>query len=189
MSDLMTEQFKNQAWSSSVTSMSFQNGLLPLDGSLAGQNGRRLDKHFTSMAQIFGHGGWQYRGTHDSSTCLDAVLVGYENGDFLSTNTHHIWVRTANTTDMTDANKLLSYNISADGGRDTKLENLGVFDANKRPWYTSGRECGRINGTKYGNTCISDPYVDAVTGRTILSVTQPFFECTGADMCTLLGRP
>ena len=51
LSELMTTLWRGKVWSSAVSSMSYQRGLLPLGEAEAAVN-PQLDKHFSSMTKL-----------------------------------------------------------------------------------------------------------------------------------------
>ena len=111
------------------------------------------------------------------------VNVGWENGDFLAaTNSRLILCRHSTTN-----NDLVSYNTTIDSRgatvRGDVVANDGSYSSSSRPWYKAGRECGRLNNSRYGKTCISATYTDAA-GNVVLTLTQPFYD----DNYTFLGN-
>jgi len=161
LSELTTSLWRSKFWTSTVSSMSYQHGMLPLGESEAATN-PQLDKHFSSLTKIL-----QTRESY----------AGWENGDFVSATYPE---RQIHCRHSTTNNNLVSYNTTTDSSgatvRDALVANHGSFSTTERPWYITGRDCGRYNNSRYGKTCISATYLDRSTGDIILSLVQPFYD-------------
>ena len=161
--------------------MSYQQGMLPLGEAEAATN-PQLDKHFSSITKLLQTRETYAGEAHSLTNGLTHVFeycahVGWENGDFLSATYPE---RRINCRHSTTNNDLVSYNTTTDSSgatvRDAVVANHGSFSATPRPWYKVGRDCGRYNNSRYGKTCISATYVDAVTGVLLLTLVQPFYD-------------
>ena len=110
--------------------------------------------------------------------------VGWENGDFLSATYPERRIMCIHSTTNND---LVSYNTTTDSSgaivRDSVVANHGSYSATARPWYKTGRDCGRYNNSHYGKTCVSATYVGSSTGKIMLTLVQPFYD----NNYTLLG--
>ena len=68
--------------------------------------------------------------------------------------------------------------------RDDMVAHYGAYSATARPWYKTGRDCGRYNNSQEGKTCVSATYVDSSTGGKFVALVQPFYDAN----YTLLGN-
>ena len=103
--------------------------------------------------------------------------VGWENGDYLGAKypSGEISCRHSSTD-----NNLVSYNTTTGSSgatvRDAVVANYGSYSSTVRPWYKSGRSCGRYNNSRYGKTCTTAVYSDVMNGDIIISLVQPFYD-------------